>query len=118
MSEVQGKLIVKDETKVYGSNGFKKREFVIETDDKYPQTIQLELVQDKCELLDTIKLGEVIKVSYNLNGRSWTNPQGETKYFNSVQGWKIEKVQGVNTTPTSQYEPAMPLGEQDEDVPF
>lgn len=90
MSEITGTLIVKNETKEYGSNGFKKREIVVKTDDQYPQEILIEFVQDKCSLIDKYQIGETIKVSYNLNGRSWTSPQGETKYFNTIQGWRIE----------------------------
>ena len=89
MSEVTGKLIVKNETKEFGNNGFTKREFVIETDSQYPQKILIELIKDKCSLIDAFEVGQVIKVHYNLNGREWVNPQGETKYFNSINGWRI-----------------------------
>lgn len=66
MSELTGKLIVKNETKEYGFNGLKKIEFVIKTEDsKYPQEIQIELINDKCELLDNINIGDTIKISYN-----------------------------------------------------
>ena len=118
MSEVTGNLIVKNETKEYGSNGFKKREFVIKTDDsKYPQEIQIELVQDKCTLIDAFKIGDKLKISYNLNGRSWTNPQGETKYFNSIQGWRIEAEMEAANNAT--FEPAPELNvDTDEDLPF
>lgn len=96
MSEITGELIVKNETKEYGSNGFKKREFVIKTESQYPQEILVELTQDKCGILDKYSIGETIKVDYNLNGRSWTNPQGEVRYFNSIQGWRIENKQPSN----------------------
>lgn len=123
MSEITGKLIVKNETKEYGSKGFKKREFVIKTEDsQYPQEIIIEVIQDKCSLLDKFNLGDALKVSYNLNGRSWVNPQGETKYFNSIQAWRIEK---VNTgtkpipAPAEAFEPVSDLKLDDhDDLPF
>lgn len=123
MSEVTGNLIVKNETKEYGSNGFKKREFVVKTDDsQYPQEILLELVQDKCALIDNYDIGDDIKVSYNLNGRSWVNPQGEVKYFNSIQGWRIEKLEASSDTPqippAGSFEPVGDLKEEDLDLPF
>lgn len=90
--ELSGKLIVKGETQTFGSNGFQKREFVIETEGEYPQQIQLELIKDKCALLDAFQIGQNIKASINITGRSWTNQQGETKYFNSIQSWKIESL--------------------------
>jgi hypothetical protein len=123
MSEVQGKLIIKNETKEYGSNGFKKREFVIETDSQYPQKIIIELIKDKCELLDSYSVGDDIKVNYNLNGREWINPQGEAKYFNSIQGWRIESLSQAapaqELPPLDQFAPAPDLSnDEPDDLPF
>jgi len=72
---------------------FRKRELVITTEEQYPQSILIEFHQDKCEILNQYQLGEPVVVSINLRGREWVNPQGETKYFNSIQGWRIDKVQ-------------------------
>jgi hypothetical protein len=124
MSEVKGKLIVKMETKEYGSNGFRKREFVIKTEDsQYPQEIIIELIQDKCDLLDKFNLEDNLNISYNLNGRSWVNPQGETKYFNSIQGWRIDKAQpdatAINNATAmvdNKFEPASDF--DNDDTPF
>jgi hypothetical protein len=52
----------------------------------------VEFTQDKCDLLNNYNVGEDVKVSINLRGREWVSPQGETKYFNSIQGWRIEKL--------------------------
>jgi single-stranded DNA-binding protein len=89
--EVSGRIKMIDDTKAFGANGFRKREVVITTDEQYPQHIMIEFTQDKCDLLNTYTVGEPVKVSINLRGREWVNPQGETKYFNSIQGWRIEK---------------------------
>ena len=72
------------------SASFKKRELVITTEEQYPQSILIEFAQDKCDLLNNLQIGQDVKVSINLRGREWVNPQGETKYFNSIQGWKID----------------------------
>ena len=93
--EVAGKIKKIDETKEFGSNGFRKRELVVTTDEQYPQMIMIEFIQDKCDLLNSFNVGDDVKVSINLRGREWVNPQGEAKYFNSVQGWRIEKSQGA-----------------------
>ena len=90
--EVQGVIKIKGEVKTFGAKGFKKRELVITTEDQYPQMIMLEFIQDKCDLLDSYKVGENVKVSINLLGREWINPKGEAKYFNSIQGWRVEKL--------------------------
>lgn len=91
--EVSGRIKMIDETKSFGANGFRKREMVVTTDEQYPQHIMVEFTQDKCDLLNDYQVGEPVKVSINLRGREWVNPQGETKYFNSIQGWRIEKMQ-------------------------
>jgi hypothetical protein len=71
------------------SASFKKRELVVTTEEQYPQYILIEFAQDKCDLLNNLQVGQDVKVSINLRGREWVNPQGEVKYFNSIQGWQI-----------------------------
>ena len=91
--EVQGKIKLIGETQEFGSNGFRKREIVVTTAEQYPQSIMVEFVQDKTDLLNNFSVGQDVKISINLRGREWTNPQGEVKYFNSIQGWRIEKIE-------------------------
>tara|TARA_Y100000389_G_scaffold106914_1_gene103912 strand:- start:603 stop:986 length:384 start_codon:yes stop_codon:yes gene_type:complete len=74
------------------SEKFAKREIVIETEDQYPQKIIIQFVQDKCELLDSYMTGEEVKIGVNINGREWTSPTGEVKYFNTIQGWFIDHI--------------------------
>ena len=106
--EVSGKVkVVGAEQQV--SPTFKKRELVVTTDEQYPQSIMIEFVQDKSDLLNAISVGENVKVSINLGGREWVNPQGETKYFNSIKGWRIEKMQAE--APAGQPMPPMPATE-------
>jgi hypothetical protein len=107
---------------------FKKRELVVTTDEQYPQSIMIEFIQDKSDLLNNVAVGENVKVSINLSGREWVSPQGETKYFNSIKGWRIEKLQ--SDAPTAQsLPPVMPAAdsfppatnfkeEEHDDLPF
>src|ERR1051325_2938094 len=97
--EISGRIKMIDETKTFGANGFRKREMVVTTDEQYPQHILVEFTQDKCDILNKYNVGEPVKVSINLQGREWVNPQGETKYFNSIQGWRIEKQEGQASQP-------------------
>lgn len=90
--ELQGKIKSIGETQTFGSNGFQKREVVITTEEQYPQPIMVEFVKNKCDLLNNYSENQSVKISINLRGREWVNPQGETKYFNSIQGWRIEAV--------------------------
>ncbi len=73
------------------SSSFRKREVVVTTEEQYPQDILIEFTQDRVNLLDTFQVGEPVKVSINLRGREWTSPQGEVRYFNTIQGWRIER---------------------------
>lgn len=123
--ELQGKIKMIDETKEYGNNGFRKREMVITTEEQYPQHIMIEFVQDKTELLNNFKVGQDVKVHINIRGREWVNPQGETKYFNSIQGWRIENLsQETNpdippVPPVEAFEPADDVNEEGhDDLPF
>jgi len=114
-----------DETKTYGSNGFRKREMVITTEEQYPQHIMVEFVQDKTDLLNDFQAGQTVKISINLRGREWVNPEGETKYFNSIQGWRIENLETAASQdmppipPADAFEPATDFNEEDhDDLPF
>ena len=91
--EITGRIKKIDETKTYGASGFRKREMVVTTDEQYPQMLLVEFVQDKCDVLNNFQAGDEVKVSINLRGREWINPEGEAKYFNSIQGWRIEKLE-------------------------
>ena len=92
--EVVGKVKFIDTTKEVGTGGFKKRDIVVTTKEEYPQDILVQFVQDKCDILDKFKVGENVEIGVNLRGREWTNPKGETVYFNTIQGWKITKSSG------------------------
>ena len=123
--EVQGKIKSIGETQTFGSNGFRKRELVITTEEQYPQHILVEFVQDKTDLLNNYKVGQDVKISINIKGREWINPQGEAKYFNSIQGWRIESFQNESSgeippiPPMDAFEPVTDLNEEDhDDLPF
>lgn len=117
--EIKGKIKVINETQTFGDKGFQKREVVITTNEQYPQDIIIEFVQDKCSILDKYKVGQDVTIGINLRGREWVNPQGEAKYFNSIQGWKIDKAVNDMLVNAEPFEPAGKLNEeQPDDMPF
>ena len=123
--EIQGKIKLIGETQSIGSNGFRKRELVVTTEEQYPQHIMVEFVQDKTDLLDSYQVGQQIKVGINLRGREWINPQGEAKYFNAIQGWRIDNLQqaapanAAAVAPALAFEPATDLtADEPNDLPF
>lgn len=98
---------------------FKKREFVIETDEQYPQTIGFEIIQDKVNLIDGYNVGDIIEVFFNLRGREWQKDSSSPiRVFNSLHAWRVQKVQ--NEAPANDM-PAggAPSGSSfDDDLPF
>lgn len=100
--EIQGRIKTIFATETVGQNGFQKRYLVITTDGQYPQDIIIQFQQGNCAVLDRFQVGQIVKIHFNLQGREWTNPKGEVKYFNTVVGWKIEVVQ-----PIQQYQQPM-----------
>jgi single-strand DNA-binding protein len=85
-----GKLHVTYDTKQV-SERFSKREFVVEiADGKFPQYVLFQLTGDRCAQLDDHRVGDMVRVTFNVRGREWQSPQGETKYFNSLDVWKLE----------------------------
>jgi len=98
------------------SASFKKRELVVTTDEQYPQHILIEFTQDKTDLLNNYKEGQTVKVSINLRGREWINPQGEAKYFNSIQGWRIEKLAEASNEQQTAANSSAP--QESDDMPF
>jgi hypothetical protein len=109
------------------TDSYKKRELVVTTAEQYPQHILIEFGQDKCDLLNNYAIGDEVKVGINLRGREWVNPEGVSKYFNSVQGWKISKdavdqqnnQQQINNTPVNNAEIVQQSEQESEDdLPF
>ena len=102
--QVKGKVkVVMPELVI--SDKFKKREFVLTTEGEYPQDVLFQLSQDKCSLGDMMQEGHEVTVHINIRGREWTNPQGEVKYFNTLEAWKLElHEQGAAAAQASQQE--------------
>lgn len=84
--EVKGKIKLINDTEFIGENGFRKRLLVLETEDKYKNTVPIEFTQDKVELLDDFSEGDEVEVSINVGGQEWKG-----RYFASISGWKISK---------------------------
>ena len=121
--EITGKIKLINETQTFGASGFRKREVVITTNEQYPQMLMIEFVQDKCDMLNSYAVGQDVKVAINLRGREWINPEGVAKYFNSIQGWRIENLQaeapqGVDVPPMEEIQAADLSSNEPDDLPF
>lgn len=112
--DLKGELIRIYETKQV-SEKFALREFVIETKEQYPQSIILQLSQEKCKVLDNYRLGDLVQVSINVRGRKWTDKEGKDRFFNTLEVWKITN---ESSTPVSVPAPAPAPAIKENDLPF
>ena len=111
--------VIMDEVQV--TDSFKKREIVIiDASGQYEQTILFQTVQDRCEVLDPITVGDHVEVTFFLRGREWENPKdGEIKFFNSLDLWKIELLtKGKESTNDTADNAETFVADGDDDLPF
>lgn len=102
---------------------FRKREFVVELADnpRYPQYVLFQLTGDRCDGLEGFEVGDEVRVEFSLRGREWKSPKGETRFFNSLDVWTLERIGGAagagagETSSDPFDEPPPPT---DEDIPF
>lgn len=113
--ELVGKVkLIRDEQTF--ASGFTKREFVVTTEEKYPQDIQFELLKENGNLITSYRPGDRIKVFFDIRGREY---QG--KYYNSLVSWKIEGQGGENSQQSAPpMPPPMPptAADMEDDLPF
>jgi len=90
------------------SDRFRKREFVVQTKEQYPQTLCFEFTQDKTSVLDAYHTGQEVSVEFNIRGREWTPPQGgATRYYTTLQAWRMSPMeQNAQSAPPSDLPPA------------
>jgi hypothetical protein len=105
------------------SETFKKRDIIIEYAENptYPEYIKFETMQDKTSLLDKLKVGSDVEVSFNMRGRPWTDKAGKTSYFNSLVIWRISELGNSAAANTPQYSPPADVsnqGGEEDDLPF
>jgi len=117
--EIKGTVKMIGQT-VQVSDKFSKRELVIVTDEKYPQSILVEFNQDACALLDPYAVGSKVGVKVNIRGREWVNPKdGQVKYFNTIQGWQIGYTgEHADSIQGEKHQAQTFVADQDDDLPF
>ncbi len=91
--EVTGKLLAKYETQQV-SERFKKREFVLELAEEingnvYTNFAKMQLVQNKCDIIDRFNEGDTVKVSFNIKGNRWER-DGKVNYITNLDAWRVE----------------------------
>lgn len=113
--EITGKVKLVMDQQTFDS-GFTKREFVVTTQEQYPQDIKFETVQDKVQILDNVSPGAEVTVSFDIRGNEYNG-----RYFVNLRAWKV--MAGSAAPAGGQMPPAPmdapPVGSNDEDdLPF
>lgn len=91
--EIQGKIIqLLPEQSGAGKNGqWRKREYVLETQDQYPKKLCFNLWGEKIDQ-NPVKVGDSVKVLFDLESREFNG-----KWYTDVKAWKIENQSGTNS---------------------
>jgi len=118
MYEIEGTIKLVFDKQTFDS-GFTKREFVVTTDEKFPQDVKIECIKDKCDLLEQIEAGDKVKASFNIRGNEY-----KERYYVNLQAWKLEKLGAQSSRGAGGEEEAFvpPSGQfdaaDDDDLPF
>lgn len=117
MSEITGSVYHVGTTE-QATEKLTKRELIVkdESNEKYPQLIKIEAINDRCKLFDGLQVGQNVTVHFNLNGREWINPKGVKQYFNSLMAWKVEA--GSVSSPEYVAPVDISNAADDDDLPF
>jgi single-stranded DNA-binding protein len=109
--KVTGTIHLINETKEFGTNGFRKREVVlVQNQGKYDNYIPVTFILDQCEDADELTAGAEVTIEYRLNGRKWTSPEGEDKYFVNLEVMNVVNIAMEHAVESAQ--------EEKEDIPF
>ncbi|MCH2115265.1 MAG: DUF3127 domain-containing protein [Pirellulales bacterium] len=121
MSEatVRGIVHLIEETKTYGQKGFRKRMVVLEQDNgRFTNYVPVDFVQDGCDSVDTLKLGDQLDITYRLSGRKWQkDANSEVKFFLNAEAIRFDIVGGNSATAGGANE-AFHEAADDDEVPF
>ena len=125
--ELKGKIKVLFEQQDFPS-GFYKRDFVITTNEQYPQDIKLSALKERVEQLNGMSEGDNVLVKFDLRGREYNG-----NYYVDLNAWRIESDGGtqggssssqvgaqsaVDSAPLPEVDPMVVEPSSDDDLPF
>ena len=114
--EASGTVRFIGQTETKGTFTFRKFVVTTEDDPRYPQQIEFQATKGEIGSLDSIMVGDEVTVTFNVRGREWKSPSGDTKYFVTLDAWRIEMTKRA----TGRGEPVPSAKSQAEidDIPF
>ena len=120
-NKLEGTVCFMGETKTYGQSGFRKREIVLSLEDgQYENFIPMQLVQDKCDVVESMDLtvGSIVLAEYSMRGRKWRSPEGEDKYFLDLEVLGITRLNEAVVAGSDIDESVQDGHDVSEDEPF
>ena len=89
---IKGEVKFVDEVREYGNNGFRKHQVVVETGDgRWDNPVAVAFTKEAIEKSQDLVIGDKVSIDARVNGREWTGKDGVTKWFTSINGYKIQK---------------------------
>lgn len=121
--EISGKIIValpEMSGVSKAGNAWKKREYVLETQETYPKKIHFDFFGDRADQFP-LAVGDDITLSFDIESREYNG-----RWFTQIRGWKAEKMQsqpGATSTAPTDFPPVPPTPafestSPDSDLPF
>jgi hypothetical protein len=115
----EGSIKSIDETQTFKGD-FKKREFVVTTNDTYPQEVKFEMVNDTVDFLDGFNIGDNVKVAFLVrgnayNGKHYVNLRAIAVGLIDEEG-KTAKPKAATASKTKTV--VTQIQEDDDDLPF
>lgn len=124
-AKVRGVVHLIEETKTYGQKGFRKRLVVLEDDSgRFTNFIPVDFIQDGCDTVDDLNVGDEVEITYRLSGRKWQrDSNSEVKFFLNAEAVSFQVVSGKtsSTDPNDVDAINAKLAEaaaEDDDAPF
>jgi hypothetical protein len=99
--DIKGTVTLVGDTQTVGQKGFQKRAFVVKTDERYPQELEIEATRDRMDELESLRIGDEVSVDAELRGRRWDGPNG-TRYFVSLELYKLNVTKHSDSPKTAQ----------------
>lgn len=120
---VNGVVHLIEDTKEYGTKGFRKRLVVLEQDKgSFTNYVPVEFLKDACDTCDDLNEGDEIEVTYRLNGRRWQkDSNSEAKYFLNAEALTYRVISeggGSNSMSERITDANDALAEAGDDAPF
>jgi hypothetical protein len=123
--DITGRIIQKLQLQEGTSSrgGWKKQEFIIETNEKFPKKVCITAWSEKVDELQKFNINDDVKLSVNVESREFNG-----RWYTDLKFWKIEAASSASSVPSNEsnqtsapvYENSGEFGNENisDDLPF